>query len=218
MIGNLPDSRSAVFNGVIWVTCALFGIDYLANLILVERRGRWFPANLYRIPILLLPALRPLRLLRLLSLRRLMRGLAGNIVRGRILANVLSAALPLTYVGALAILDAEQNITGSNIRSFGNAVWWALVTITTVEYGDCYPITLVGRIVAVSLMVGGIAILGVATATLVSWLIEQVGHRAGAQTEASEEPMRGGLTQINLKIDRLTGLLEKLDNSTRPPW
>ena len=61
-------------------------------------------------------------------------------------------------------------------------------------------------------MVGGIASLGVITATLASWLIEQVGQRAAIEAEASEEPMRAELAEMNLKIDHLTGLLEKLNN------
>ena len=214
VIGNLPDSRSAVFNWVIWGTWALFIIDYLVNLVLAERRARWFLVNLYQVPILLLPALRPLRLLRLITLLGFMQRFAGHALRGRILAYVLGSAVLLTYVGALAVLDAEQNVTGSNIRTIGNAVWWALVTITTVGYGDFYPITLVGRIVAVALMVGGIAILGVVTATLASWLIEQVGQRAAVEAELSEEPMRAELAEMNLKIDHLTGLLENLSNPT----
>ena len=214
VIENLPDSRSAVFNWVIWGTWALFIVDYLVNLVLAERRARWFLVNLYQVPILLLPALRPLRLLRLITLLGFMQRFAGSALRGRILAYVLGSAVLLTYVGALAVLDAEQNVTGSNIRTIGNAVWWALVTITTVGYGDFYPITLVGRIVAVALMVGGIAILGVVTATLASWLIEQVGQRAAVEAELSEEPMRAELAEMNLKIDHLTGLLENLSNPT----
>ena len=214
VIENLPDSRSAVFNWVIWGTWALFIVDYLVNLVLAERRARWFLVNLYQVPILLLPALRPLRLLRLITLLGFMQRFAGSALRGRILAYVLGSAVLLTYVGALAVLDAEQNVTGSNIRTIGNAVWWALVTITTVGYGDFYPITLVGRIVAVALMVGGIAILGVVTATLASWLIEQVGQRAAVEAELTEEPMRAELAEMNLKIDHLTGLLENLSNPT----
>jgi voltage-gated potassium channel len=214
VIGNLPDSRSTLFNWVIWVTWGLFIIDYLANLILAERRGHWFLVNLHQLPILFLPALRPLRLIRLVTLLGFMQRFAGNALRGRLVAYVLGSAVLLTYVGALAVLDAEQDVAGSNIRNIGDALWWALVTITTVGYGDHYPITLVGRIVAVGLMIGGIAVLGVVTAALASWLIEQVGHRAAQETQANEESLDAEIAAMNLKIDRLTGMLEELSHPT----
>ena len=66
-------------------------------------------------------------------------------------------------VGALAILDAERGNSGP-IQSFGDAVWRALTTISTIGYGDMYPVTLLGRFVAVGLMVCGIGVLGVVTA------------------------------------------------------
>lgn len=215
VIGDLPESRSTVFNWVIWGAWALFVIDYIANLILAERRGRWFLANLYQLPVLLLPALRPLRLLRLLTLLGFMQRFAGSAFRGRILMYVLSSASLLTYVGALAVLDAEQNVDHANIHNIGDAMWWAIVTITTVGYGDFYPVTLVGRAVAVALMVGGIAILGIVTATLASWLIEQVARRDSEAVQTSEEPLRAALVDMEQKLDRLTGLVEKLTAPTK---
>ena len=63
----------------------------------------------------------------------------------------------LIWVASLAILDAERGKPGANIETFGEAVWWAFVTITTVGYGDFYPVTAHGRFVAVLLMAGGVA-------------------------------------------------------------
>jgi voltage-gated potassium channel len=56
----------------------------------------------------------------------------------------------------------------ANITDFGDAIWWAVTTMTTVGYGDRYPVTSAGRMVAFALMIGGIALLGTATATLAS--------------------------------------------------
>ena len=63
---------------------------------------------------------------------------------------------------------------GSNINSYGNALWWSVSTVTTVGYGDHLPITSEGRAVAIGLMIGGIALIGAVTATLASWLVDRV--------------------------------------------
>jgi voltage-gated potassium channel len=209
VIANLPDRQSAILDWIIWATWALFIVDYIVNLILAERRMRWFVRNLHEVAILALPALRPLRLLRLIMLLRQMHRMAGQALRGRVLTYVLGSALVLTYVGALAALDAEQDVPGSNIRNIGDALWWAVATITTVGYGDHYPITLVGRLVAVGLMVGGIAVLGVVTATIASWLVEQVGSRAAQLTTDVENDTRAELALLSEKLDRLTALIER---------
>ena len=204
VIANLSERQSALLDSVIWVTWALFIIDYIVNLALAERRWRWFTRNLFELVILALPFLRPLRLIRLLALLKLMQNVAGHAFRGRVVAYVLASALLLTYVGALAELDAEQNAPGSNIHTFGDALWWSTVTIATVGYGDHYPVTFIGRMVAVGLMIGGIALLGVITAALASWLIEQVAK----QTENAEEKLEKQLAEVNERLDKLTVLLE----------
>lgn len=205
VIADLSSRQAAIYDVIIWVSWAMFVVDYVANLVLAEHRWHWFSRNIHELLILALPLLRPLRLLRLVALLKLMQNFAGKAFRGRIVTYVLTSALLLTYVGALAELDAEQNAAGSNIRSFGDALWWSSVTITTVGYGDHYPVTFIGRMVAVGLMIGGIAVLGVITAALASWLIEQVGR----QTEDSEESLEKQLAEINARLDRLTSLLEE---------
>lgn len=208
VIGNFSGRSAQVLDAVIWATWALFIIDYLVNLVLAERRMRWFVRNLHEVVILALPVLRPLRLLRLITLLRQMERFAGHALRGRVVIYVIGSAVLLTYVGALAALDAEQNVAGSNIRNFGDALWWSLVTITTVGYGDHYPVTLVGRLVAAGLMIGGIAVIGVIAASLAAWLVDQVGTRAAVETREVEEPLLRKLDEMQSKLDRLTALLD----------
>jgi voltage-gated potassium channel len=208
VIENLPDGRSAVFEWIIWVTWALFVMDFVANLILAERRARWLVRNLHEVVILALPVLRPLRLLRLLTLLRLMKNFAGHALRGRVVTYALGGAIMATYLGALAVLDAEQDAPGSNIRNFGDALWWAVVTLTTVGYGDHYPVTFLGRCVAVGLMIGGIALLGVVTAAIASWLVEQVGTRADDATDA-EIATTVEYQRLSAQLDQLTELVQK---------
>ncbi|MEY9950569.1 potassium channel family protein [Leifsonia sp. EB34] len=202
VIGNLPDQRAAVLSDIIWVTWAVFVVDYVAQLVLAEHRGRWFIRNLHELVILALPVLRPLRLLRLVIVVRVLHRFAGATLRGRVLTYVLGSAVLLTYVGALAVLDAEENAPGANIKSFGDALWWAVVTITTVGYGDRYPVTMIGRLVAVGLMVGGVAVIGVVTASVASWLVEQVRTTTAKEVQAAD-------TGLEAKISELTELLRR---------
>jgi len=189
VIGNLPEASSGAIEAVIWVTWAAFGVDYGMNLLLAPRSGRWFLRNLHELLIVVLPVLRPLRLLRLITLLQLMHRAAGSALRGRLVAYVVSAAALLTYAGALAVLDVEQNTRGANITTFGDPLWWAVATITTVDYGDFYPVTQLGRIIAAGLMIGGIAVLGIVTAAVASWLVDQVAAETAAELGAVEAPV-----------------------------
>lgn len=148
--------------------------------------------------------MRPLRLLRLITLLQLMHRGAGSALRGRIIAYVLSAAALLTYAGALAALDVEQNTTGADITTFGDALWRAVATITTVGYGDFFPVTQLGRFVAAGLMIGGIAVLGIVTAAVASWLVEHVAAETAAVLGAAEAPVHDELTRLAARIEQLT--------------
>ncbi len=109
----------------------------------------------------------------------------------------MGAAGLILLVAALAVLDAEQG--EGTIDSFGEALWWAFVTMTTVGYGDFTPVTIVGRGVAGGLMLGGIALIGAVTATLASWIVEKVAdHTATAEAVTSEhvELLRAELAEI----------------------
>ena len=138
--------------GAVW---ALFGVDYLVRLVLAPSRGRWFLHHLPDLAIIVLPILRPLRLLRLVTLVSIMQRSAGTALRGRITLYTAGSATLLIFTSALAALDAERHEPGSSIQSFGQALWWALTTITTVGYGDTFPASTQGRFIAALLMIGG---------------------------------------------------------------
>lgn len=113
---------------------------------------------------------------------------------------------------SLVVLDAERCSTpnatkpGSNISNFGDALWWSATTITTVGYGDHYPVTATGRFVAVGLMLGGVALLGVVTASIASWLIDRV-----RETEASvQAATRDDVHALALQLEELTTAIAAL--------
>ncbi len=139
----------------------------------------------YDVALVLVPMLRPLRLLRLLALLRILDRSAAGTVAGRVLVYVTGAAGMAVLLGALAVLDAERKSPEANITDFGDALWWACTTVTTVGYGDRYPVTGEGRAVAVVLMVMGIGVVGAVTAAVASWILRraQVSEEAGARPE-----------------------------------
>ena len=126
------------------------------------------------------------------------------MLRGRVVVYTVGATVLTVFIAALAVLDAEQG-TGA-IRTFGDALWWAFVTITTVGYGDLYPVTPLGRIVAAGLMVGGIALIGVVTATLASWIVERVAD----QTSKTAAPADDQLDNLRLEILELKEMIRGL--------
>ncbi|TQM19867.1 potassium channel family protein, partial [Microcella putealis] len=147
------------------------------RLLLARPRGRWFVRNIPLLLMVLLPFFRSLYLLRLITVLRVLRAATGAAFRGRVAIYVSVSAVIIVVIGALGVLDAEQNAPGALITSFPDAVWWALVTITTVGYGDLYPVTGLGRTIATGMMVAGIALVGSVTATFASWFVEQAGKK-----------------------------------------
>lgn len=169
---------------VVWVA---FGVHYLVSLVLAEERVTWFWHHLLDLFILIVPFLRPLRLLQLVLLLRVMNASGARNLRGRVGLYVGLGSAMLAFVAGLAVLDAERDAPGATITTFGDAMWWSATTMTTVGYGDLFPVTGTGRLVAVGLMVGGIALLGTVTASVAAWLIEAVAEETEAAEQAAEQ-------------------------------
>jgi voltage-gated potassium channel len=189
---------------VAWAAWALFVVDYLVRLALATERGKFFVRNIFDLLVVALPLLRPLRLLRLVTLLHVLNRHAGGSLRGRVVVYVAGAASLILFVASLAILDAERGREGANIGTFGDALWWALTTVTTVGYGDRFPVTGTGRAVAAGLMLSGIALIGVVTATFASWLIEKVQEVEDAAQTATRrdiEALAEEVAQLRRTLD-----------------
>lgn len=185
---------------IAWIVWGAFAVDYAVRLSQASDRSRWFWRHLLDLLILALPLLRPLRLLRLIALLKVLNRSASSGLRGKVIVYVAGGSILLAFVAALAVLDAERGVDGSNIGSFGDALWWACTTMTTVGYGDRFPVTGTGRVVGVGLMVGGIALLGAVTAALASWLVDAV-------RDETEETNRE-VEDLRVEIRRLADLIE----------
>ena len=159
---------------VAWAAWAVFVVDYFARFALSRDRVGFVRGNLFDLAVVALPLLRPLRLLRLITLLSVLNRNVGGSMRGRVAVYVAGATSLVLLIASLAVLDAERGAKGATITTFGDAAWWAFTTVTTVGYGDRYPITGQGRFIAGGLMLAGIALLGIVTASLASWLIDKV--------------------------------------------
>src|SRR6478752_5890519 len=174
VIAEPPQPYADLLGLVVGSTWVAFGVDYSVQLLLAPQRGRWFIRHPMDLLMVVLPVARPLRLLRPFTLRQVMERAPGTAIRTRVMAYVIASALLLVYTVALSVLSFEKGAPNANITTMGESLWWAIVTITTVGYGDYYPVTVLGRWAAAALMVGGFAVLSMVTAAVSSWLVESV--------------------------------------------
>ena len=195
---TLPTWLLGLCRWLTWITWGVFVVDLVVRLTLADERKRYLVRHWYDLLVVVLPLLRPLRLLRLIPLLSVLNRRAQTGLRGRVATYVAGGASLLAFVAALAVLDVERSSPDANITGFGDAIWWAVTTMTTVGYGDHYPVTSAGRVVAFGLMLGGIALLGTVTATLASWLVESVR----AEKEQAED-LQATVRRLEAKVELL---------------
>jgi voltage-gated potassium channel len=122
--------------------------------------------------VLLLPLLRPLRIVKVYETVQRRHGRPRLALHARVMAYAGLATSLLGFSGALAVYQRERDAAGASMRTFGDAVWWACATLTTVGYGDVTPVTPTGRLIAVGMMAIGLALVGTVTGTFASWLLQ----------------------------------------------
>lgn len=205
IIADLTGGYQLLAEGIIWAAWAVFAVDYFTRLAIAEGRGRWFTHHLLDLAIVVLPMLRPLRLMRFLTFIAIIQRGAGGLIRGRVVLFTIGSTVLIILIAGLAVYDAERG--SGNIATFGDAIWWAFVTMTTVGYGDYYPVSSTGRLIAVGLMIGGITLIGVITATLASWIVERVSNETSktAATEEQVEALRAEVGELKQMITELAG-------------
>lgn len=188
LMPDAPDLLLLVILLVITATWFAFAIDMIARIALTDRGRRlhFIVTHPLDVLALFLPLFRALRVAGLLKHIPMLAGRSGSAVRGSVIAYALVYATIYVYVIALAMLQAERTAPNATITTFGDALWWSLVTITTVGYGDTYPVTGVGRFLAVLLMGGGIVIIGTASAIVVSYITERMNGQRATDDDTQE--------------------------------
>ena len=155
-----------------WIVWGIFAIDVVAGLTTTTDRKQYVKTHPLEILSVALPVLRPLRLLRLITIGGLV---IQKVAVGRQFAITLKVflfSILVAYIAAVQITITERAVANSNIKSFGDGLWWAFTTVTTVGYGDKFPTTSEGRVLAVALMLVGISLMGVITASVAAWFVK----------------------------------------------
>jgi voltage-gated potassium channel len=177
----LPKETSKLLEYIDYVICLFFFFEFCIRFYKAENKLKFMQWGwidlLSSIPMVdYLRAGRILRLIRLLrvirafrSTQHLVNHIFANKVQGAF-TSISVIAILLVIFSAIGILQVE-NDPNSNIKTAEDAIWWAYVTITTVGYGDKFPVTTEGRIIAAILMTAGVGLFGTFTAFVASWFV-----------------------------------------------
>ncbi|MFI8827224.1 potassium channel family protein [Streptomyces sp. NPDC053431] len=170
---GLPPAVRDLCLALTFASWAVFLVDYVVR---VRLSGlgvlRFVRHHFLDTAVLVLPLLRPLRIVSVYDRVQRRHDAPRLTLYARVMAYAGMTACLLGFAGALTVYHVEYQAPGASIRTFGDAVWWACATLTTVGYGDVTPVTPVGRLTAVGMMGCGVALLGAVTGSFSSWLIK----------------------------------------------
>jgi voltage-gated potassium channel len=202
---------------IIWVVVFL---EAAVRYIVVSDRRRYFASRQIEPVLVVLPFFQVWRIMgveraTILWGEGVERFLA--ILGHRGLFRVLLTAVGLLFLGAWLVLLFEKNASGSNIHSYHDALWWAVVTVTTVGYGDRFPVSEGGRAVAVVLMLVGIGLIGVLTATVASFFVAEHTDANKDLLKASHEDLGARLDEIDSRLARMEAALTGGPPPSAPP-
>ena len=204
---DVNGSASEVLVGGLFSVWAILLVEYLVRLVVTpDTRGyvrrRWVePATV------VVPPLQSWHIVGIEKMGLLLREgelRAESILKHHSLFRVLIAAVATLFVGAWLVLLFEEKARGSNIHDYPDALWWAIVTVTTVGYGDRYPVTEGGRVVAAILMLVGIGLIGVLTATVASVFVKE-------HTDANREEFKKGHADLGQQLSVITDRLADVE-------
>jgi len=203
VFGNLEPGTRRILEYLDLLLCVLFFVDFLVSLYRAENRLRYLVTwgwldLLSSIPVL--EGVRWARFGRVFRIVQLMRGvrsakiLTQFILRRRTQSAMMAAGMLvilLLAVGSIAILNVERPMGDeANIRTPEDALWWSIVTITTVGYGDKYPVSVEGQMIATVMMVAGVGLVGTLSGLMAAWFLQPEGGKLDGEVAALRDEIR----------------------------
>jgi voltage-gated potassium channel len=207
---KLPGEVQHLLDMIDAIVCFVFLADFFVHLwIAPSKLGylKWGWIDLIS-SIPSVPVLRVGRLARIVRILRLLRGVRAvkaivQLVYENRAKGVFTAAAIISFVlvvfSAIVALNSETDATNANIKTAGDALWWAFSTITSVGYGDVYPVTFFGRMAGVILMTAGVGLFGIFTAFMATKFMEP----ADAGDEKRQERILEELGEIRKRLDEM---------------
>jgi voltage-gated potassium channel len=198
---HADDEVTLVLDRADTLICFAFLGDFVLSLVRAPRKWRYLATWGWLDLLSALPSLdvarwgriaRIVRLSRVLRALRASRLLSRMLFRERVKSAALAAALVATVliVGTSAAILRFEDLPESNIRTADDAVWWAFATITTVGYGDRYPVSGEGRFIAALLMTAGVGLFGALSAALAAWFLAPEEEATGSEVLALREEIQ----------------------------
>ena len=214
MSTRIQEPYDAYLNIIQMILWGLFAADYCIRLYLAPRRLYFITHNLMNLAIVLLPAWRIVSFLAMIYMtaNRQYKRLSELAMK------LFGYTAIFIIMFALAIYSVESSEPGAMIRDLPTAYWWTFTTLATVGYGDVYPITGIGRVIAVVVMLYGVGMVAVATGALASWIIEKIGGREEQEypaTKADVDDLRQEISELRALLAREYARREAHDYTLR---
>ena len=184
----------------------VYGIDLAIRSTLARRHVHYALSHPLALASVLYPPVRAFFSIRLVQ----------SMFRRGHLPRFLTAAAVLVLNGAIIVYLFERHAPGSNIHTLRDAVWWSFVTVTTVGYGDFYPITAGGRVTACFIMGTGLLTLAVVTAQVASSFVAQGSSRAGSAPRDEAAQREVTLAELDQRLARIEQLLTAAQPGNSP--
>lgn len=212
LIFNIPEEIVEIFLYVDFLICLIFFADFLQQFSRADSKIRfmkWGWLDLIScIPLMEMNQFaRVIRVVRLIKAIKSISEISHALTENKASSSIhflIVVSLMVMLFGSIYILYLERHIPGSNIQTAADAFWWTFITITTVGYGDFYPVTPEGRLVAVILISIGVGMFGSLTAILASWILNP------EQEKVRDEQLAMQVEELKSEVSELKELMIEL--------